>query len=86
MSFMARVLMICIIPNAMTAEFCEVLFTFWGATWNHARAVEAKRSRVSASMRTIRPGTPNPRSALDARTALCFHNEGHWPGASESDR
>jgi hypothetical protein len=26
----------------------------------------------------------NPRSALDARTALCFHIEAHWPGASES--
>jgi 4-amino-4-deoxy-L-arabinose transferase-like glycosyltransferase len=28
----------------------------------------------------------NPRSALDARTALCFHIESHWPGASESER
>jgi hypothetical protein len=26
------------------------------------------------------------RSALDARTALCLHVEGHWPGASESER
>ena len=26
------------------------------------------------------------RSALDARTALRFHIERHWPGASESDR
>jgi hypothetical protein len=26
------------------------------------------------------------RSALDARTALCFHIEAHWPGASESGR
>ena len=31
-------------------------------------------------------GWPNLRSALDARTALCFHSERHWPGASESDR
>jgi hypothetical protein len=23
----------------------------------------------------------NPRSALDARIALCFHIEPHWPGA-----
>jgi hypothetical protein len=30
--------------------------------------------------------TPNPRSALDARTALCLHIERHWPGASESAR
>jgi hypothetical protein len=29
---------------------------------------------------------PNPRSALDARTALCLHVECHWPGASESER
>jgi len=29
---------------------------------------------------------PNPRSALDARTALCFHVERHSPGASESER
>ena len=29
---------------------------------------------------------PNKRSALDARTALCLHIEGHWPGASESGR
>ena len=28
----------------------------------------------------------NPRSALDARTVLCFHIQGHWPGASESER
>ena len=28
----------------------------------------------------------NERSALDARTALCLHIEGHWPGASESGR
>jgi Probable zinc-ribbon domain len=26
---------------------------------------------------------PNPRSALDARTALCCDIERHWPGASE---
>jgi hypothetical protein len=26
------------------------------------------------------------RSALDARTALCFHIGRHWPGASESER
>ncbi len=30
--------------------------------------------------------TPNKRSALDARTALCFHIGGRWPGASESGR
>jgi hypothetical protein len=30
--------------------------------------------------------TPNKRSALDARTPLCFHMERHWPGASESER
>jgi hypothetical protein len=29
---------------------------------------------------------PNPRSALDARTALCFHIGRQRPGASESDR
>ena len=29
---------------------------------------------------------PNPRSALDARTALCLHIVRHWPGASESER
>jgi hypothetical protein len=29
---------------------------------------------------------PNPRCALDARMALCSHIEGHWPGASESER
>jgi hypothetical protein len=29
---------------------------------------------------------PNKRSALDARTARCFHMERHWPGASESER
>jgi hypothetical protein len=29
-------------------------------------------------------GCANPRSALDARTVLCFHIEAHWPGASES--
>jgi hypothetical protein len=29
---------------------------------------------------------PNRRSALDARTALCFHIKRHWPGASESER
>ena len=28
----------------------------------------------------------NPRSALDARTALCFRLEAQWPGASESER
>jgi hypothetical protein len=28
----------------------------------------------------------NYRSALDARTALCFHIGGRWPGASESER
>jgi hypothetical protein len=28
----------------------------------------------------------NERSALDARPALCFHFERHWPGASESER
>ena len=28
----------------------------------------------------------NERSALDARTVLCFHIEAHWPGASESER
>ena len=28
----------------------------------------------------------NPRSALDARTALCFYFEHHWPGASETER
>ena len=30
--------------------------------------------------------TPNKRSALDARAALCLHMEDHWPGASESER
>jgi hypothetical protein len=29
---------------------------------------------------------PNPRSALDARTAHCFHIGRRWPGASESER
>jgi hypothetical protein len=29
---------------------------------------------------------PNLHSALDARAALCFHIEAHWPGASESKR
>ena len=32
------------------------------------------------------PDPANYRSALDARTALCFHIEAHWPGASESER
>jgi hypothetical protein len=27
----------------------------------------------------------NVRSALDARTARCFHIGCHWPGAGESD-
>src|ERR1035441_10575206 len=27
--------------------------------------------------------TPNPITALDAGTALCFHSGCHWPGASE---
>jgi hypothetical protein len=31
-------------------------------------------------------GVPNERSALDARTALCFHFGDYWPGASESER
>jgi hypothetical protein len=30
--------------------------------------------------------TPNTRSALDARTALCLHIKAHRPGASESER
>jgi hypothetical protein len=30
--------------------------------------------------------TPNNRSALDARTARCFHIGHHRPGASESER
>ena len=29
---------------------------------------------------------PNPRSALDARAALCLHFGRHRPGASKSDR
>jgi hypothetical protein len=29
---------------------------------------------------------PNLRSALDARTALCFHIQARCPGASESER
>jgi len=29
---------------------------------------------------------PNQSSALDARTALGFHIEDHWPGARESER
>lgn len=29
---------------------------------------------------------PNPRSALDVRTALYLHIEAQWPGASESER
>ena len=33
----------------------------------------------------MQPGS-NLRSALDARTVLCFHIERHWPGASESGR
>jgi hypothetical protein len=28
----------------------------------------------------------DPRSSLDARTGLCLHIGGHWPGASESGR
>jgi hypothetical protein len=28
----------------------------------------------------------NKRSALDARTALSFHIEAHWPGASVRER
>jgi hypothetical protein len=28
---------------------------------------------------------PNPRSALEARTALCLHIEAYRPGTSESD-
>ena len=30
--------------------------------------------------------TPTVRAALDARMALCFHINAHWPGASESGR
>ena len=30
--------------------------------------------------------TPNLRSPLDARTALCLHIGNHWPGASEGER
>jgi hypothetical protein len=29
---------------------------------------------------------PNLRSALDARTALFLHIEGHWPGANKVER
>jgi len=29
---------------------------------------------------------PNKRSALDARSVLCFHIKRQWPGASESER
>jgi hypothetical protein len=37
-------------------------------------------------MTRLRLRAPNERSALDARTAFCFHFEAHWPGASESER
>ena len=29
---------------------------------------------------------PGPYPALDARTALCFRVDAHWPGAGESER
>jgi len=34
----------------------------------------------------IKKKAANPRSALDARTALCLPLVRHWPGASESER
>ena len=37
-------------------------------------------------VRSMSTNAPNLRSALDARTALCFYIERHWPGASESGR
>jgi len=34
----------------------------------------------------VRDAPNTKRSALDARKALCFDIEHHWPGASESER
>ena len=36
--------------------------------------------------RTVGHESPNERSPLHARTALCLPIEDHWPGASESER
>ena len=47
---------------------------------------QTKFNERSKSQQNQKPRSANPRSALDARTALCFHIGHHWPGASESER